>query len=377
MAAGTSIATALLLAGLAAGAVPTPSPGPRYAGAATTVAVNRLDGRIAVLRDGRLEVYADAAAQVPAAAVGIPGKSPEVVEFRGNTVLYATHEVRGLATAWVAVSAEGRERLAWPNEGLSELFPTERSRLTLDGKGVFGTLPLDAEARAYFELPATVPDGSGVVATYRFAGERLMARGAPTFAGAVGLTPDDLLVALRGGGALRYRSPGGVAWSHDAGPRGGARDWLIADPQAGGLALFLDGEGALVALDLDGGQERFRWPPGGHAEEIAAWLQREGGPTSRGPAAAPRLLDARRLRSGDVLVLGESERKWLGVVEVAGGRLREGEVLGRLRRAGLDTLATAWALHAADLSGTFELPAESGSSLLMRGADGWYEVRLR
>ena len=370
------VTTAIVFAGTAHGAAPTPVPGPRFPGAATTVAVNRLDGRVAVLRGGRLEVFADVAAQSPTATVEIPGKTPELIEFRGNTLLYTTREVRGLAVAWVAISAEGRERLAWPNEGLSELFPTERSRLTLDGKGVFGTLTLDAKARAYFELPASVPDGSGVVATYRFAGEKLMARGAPTFADAAAVTPDDLLVTLKGGGALRYRSPGGVVWSHDAGSHGGSREWRIVDPQAGGLALFLDGEGALVALDLDGGQERFRWRPADHAGEIAAWLEREGGET-RGPAPAARLLDARRLRSGAVLVLGESDRKWLGVIEVAGGRLLEGEVLGRLRRAGLDALATAWALHADDLSGTFELPDESGSSLLLRGADGWYEVRLR
>jgi hypothetical protein len=349
------------------------APGPRFAGADTTVAVNRLDGRIAVLRGDHLDLLDRVTATKPTASIGIPGRQPAVQEFCGNTILYVTHEVRGLATAYVAISATGREWLAWPNEGLSELFPIDTSRLTLDGKGVFDTLTLGPKVREYFGLPDSIPDGAGVVATFRFAGEKMAARGSTAFGPVVALTPDDMLIALRGGGVMRYRSPGGVLWKHE----GAGGTWRIADAEGAGLALVLDGEGALVALDLDAGKERFRWDPSKQASAVTKWLAHEGGgPQSAG--GAPRLLDARRLRSGQVLVLGESGSKWLGVVDPSSGRLMEGEVLSRLHAAGDGALADFWAAHNDSLAQTWELPVDAGgATLLMRGADGWYEVRLR
>jgi hypothetical protein len=350
-----------------------PPPGPRFLGADTTVAVSRGEGRVAVLHGGRLEVYASGATQTPATTIAIPGKGPEVREFRGSTVLYVTHEVRSLATAYVAFSADGRERLAWPNEGLSELFPTETSQLTLDGKGVFDTLRLGPKVREYFELPGSIPDGAGVVATYRFAGEKLMARGAETFGAAVALTPDDLLITLKAGGVMRYRAPGGVVWKDE----GAGSAWRIVDAEGAGLALMIDGEGSVLALDLDTGKERFRWGRDQLADAVSGWLGHHGG--SRGGAAPPasRILDARRLRSGMVLVLGEAGERWLGIIDPSNGKPVDGEILTRVREAGLGGLATFWAVHNDSLAQTWELPGESGSTLLLRGSDGWYEVRLR
>jgi hypothetical protein len=152
------------------------------------------------------------------------------------------------------------------------------------------------------------------------------------------------------------------------------------------LALVLDGEGNLLALDVDKGEERFRWEPAKHAAEVKAWLDQQGAAPHRdgaakagggAPGGSPRILDARRLHSGMLLVLGQSERKWIGVIDPANGKLMEGEVLSRLRQGGDEALAAHWAAHNEDLGQVWELPDEAGSSLLLRGADGWYEVRLR
>ena len=348
-----------------------PPPGPLFAGAGTTVAVNRADGRLAVLHGDRLDIYASGETRTPTTTVGIPGRAPLVREFRGNTLLYETHEVRGLATAYVALSADGRERLAWPNAGLSELFPAETTELTLDGRGVFDNLTLAARVRDYFELPASIPDGAGVVATFRFAGEKMAARGSETFASGTALGPDDLLITLKPGGVMRYRAPGGVVWKHEA--AGGT--WRVADAQGAGLAIVIDGEGSVLALDLDTGKERLRWGPERQASAVAGWLGQRSG--AEGPGAAPRVLDVRRLHSAMLLVLGEAGGKWLGIVDPSDGKPVDGEILSRLREAGLDAVVTFWSAHSDSLAQTWELPSESGSTLLMRGADGWYEVRLR
>jgi len=355
---------------IAATAVP-PPPGPLFPGASTTVAVNPVDGRVAVLHGDRLDVYASGTTQAPASTIGIPGRAPEVREFRGNTLLYVTHGVRGLATAYVALGVDGRERLAWPNEGLSELFPAETSELTLDGRGVFDNLTLGGKVREYFELPESIPDGSGVVATFRFAGEKMAARGSEAVAFAAALTPDDLLIALKGGGVMRYRTPGGTVWKHE----GAGGTWRVADAQGSGLALVIDGAGSVLALDLDTGQERFRWGRDLQATAVASWRVERGG--THGSAPAPRVLDARRLRSGMVLVLGESAGRWLGIVDPDTGKPVDGEILARLREAGLVGPATFWEAHNDALSQVLELAGEPGTTLLLRGADGWYEVRLR
>ena len=110
----------------------------------------------------------------------------------------------------MVITVDGRERLAFPNEGLSELFPSETSRLTLDGKGVYGFLPLDPPAREFFGLPESVPLGAGVAATYRFAGEKLLARGSEVFTGVVALSPDDMLLTVKG--AARCAIARRAAW---------------------------------------------------------------------------------------------------------------------------------------------------------------------
>ena len=147
---------AVALAVATAGAAP---PAPRFPGATTTLAANRADGRLAVLQAGTLSVYRGENAEAPSASFEIPGKDPAVIEFRGNQILYTTHGVNDMPVIFVAVSVDGRERLAWPNSGISELFPTDTSRLTLDGKGIYGFLVLDPPARAFFSHGVPGPHG--------------------------------------------------------------------------------------------------------------------------------------------------------------------------------------------------------------------------
>ena len=168
-----------------------------------------------------------------------------------------THQVSNLPQVFVVITVDGRERLAFPNEGLSELFPSETSHLTLDGKGVYGFLPLDPPAREFFGLPESIPLGAGVAATYRFAGEKLLARGSEVFIGVVALSPDDMVLTVKGGGAMRHRSPGGVAWKRE----GSGGDWRLADVDpAAGVAVAIDGQGALLGIDLEKGDVRWQSP---------------------------------------------------------------------------------------------------------------------
>ncbi|OYV88996.1 MAG: hypothetical protein B7Z68_12545 [Acidobacteria bacterium 21-70-11] len=228
-----------------------PLPAPRFPGAATTVAVNRASGMAAVLTGDQLQLFDSVWAPAPRGRIELPGKAPRVLEYCGPNLRYVTHDVQGMAQVFVAITADGRERLAWPNSGLSELFPTEASRLTLDGKGLYGFLPLDPPAREYFGLPGDIPTGAGVAVTFRFAGEKLLARGSAAFAGVVALSPDDMLLTLVGGGLMRYRSPGGVAWKREG--SGGA--WRIADVDlAGGVVAAIDGEGAVVGTGTESGK---------------------------------------------------------------------------------------------------------------------------
>ena len=326
-------------------------PPPRFAGAATTVAVNRADGRIAVMEGATLSVYPSADAAAPSASFEIPGTNPAVLEFRGNQILYTTHGVNDMPLVLVAVSAEGRERLAWPNSGISELFPTESSRLTLDGKGVAGFLPLDGEARAFFGLANDIPSGAGVAATYRFAGEKLLARGSEVFAGMVALSPDDMLLTLKGGGLMRVRPKGTPGWKREG--RGG--DWRIADVDLQtGTVVALDGAGAAVATGLEKGDPRWRIE-----------------------LAGARVLDCRVHGDGRALVLADGKERSASVVDPATGQASGSTIAEIAGRQGLAQVYFDWLAKAPSLDGLLAVTTPAGPALLIRGADGWYEARLR
>ena len=339
-------AVVLLVAVAACGAETVPA---RFSGADTSVAVNKKDGRIAVLRGDTLEVFGSAG---PAASTfQIPGKGPRVLQFCGGNVLYTTHDVNNLPQVFVVVTADGRERLAWPNEGLAPFFPSEASRLTIDGRGVYGFLTLDPPAREFFGLPESIPLGAGVVATYRFAGEKMAARGAEIFAGAVALSPDDILLTVKGGGLMRYRSPGGVAWKRE----GSGGDWRVVDVDpVGGLALAIDAQGAVLAVDCESGETRWRVAP-------------EGGRPVR---------DARLLRSGQALVYVGGIEKPLALVDPATGGRDSAAVTEAFARRKLTSVLGFWLDHTDSLTGITEDPAGKGTTLLVHGADGWYDVPL-
>ncbi len=341
------VAGLALLAPLAAGGGAAPA-APRFAGAATTVTVNRADGRIAVLEGTTLSVYPSLAAQLPAASFEIPGTGPAVLEFRGNQILYVTHGVDNMPVVLVAVSAEGRERLAWPNAGISDLFPTETSRLSLDGKGVYGFLPLDPAARAFFGLADDIPLGAGVAATYRFAGEKLLARGSEAFAGVVALAPDDMLLTLRRGGLMRVKPGGAVAWKREA--KGG--DWRITDVDAkAGVAVAVDAVGAAVGTGIEKGDSRF----------LCA-------------VTGARVADARLLSDGRLLVLAPGAEHAAAILDPGSGReagVQPAELCGR---HGLAQVFFDWAAKARSLSEMIEVPTPGGPAWLIRGADGWHEI---
>ncbi|MBZ5589941.1 MAG: hypothetical protein LAO05_15400 [Acidobacteriia bacterium] len=338
------------LAPAVAGALVSP-PAPRFPGVATSVAINRADGRVAVLQGATLSIYSAIGAEAPSAAFEIPGSDPAVLEFRGNQVLYATHGVNNMPVVLVAVSVEGRERLAWPNPGISDLFPTEASRLTLDGKGVYGFLPLDPPARAFFGLPNEIPLGAGVAATYRFAGEKLLARGSEAFAAVVALSPDDMVLALRGGGLMRYRSPGGVAWKREG--RGG--DWRVADvdPSAG-LVVTIDGQGAAVGTDLEKGEPRWRCT-----------------------TAGTPIRDAQTMLDGRLLTLTGGDERTVTELDPATGRPSGTQLVDLCEREGLSKVLAELLAKAQSLSALVSVATPGGSAWLIRGPDGWYLVPRR
>jgi hypothetical protein len=321
----------------------------RFPGAATSVAVNRKDGRIAVLAGGKLEVLGTTGARV--SSVDIPGRDPRVLQFCGGNIFYVTHDVSNLAEAFVVITVDGRERLAWPNEGLAPFFPSKTSRLTLDGRGVYGFLPLDPPVRQFFGLPESIPPGAGVVATYRFAGEKMAARGSEMFAGAVALSPDDILLTVKGGGLLRYRSPGGVAWKHES--SGGT--WKLADVDPGlGVALVIDVGGAVLAIDLEHGNVKWQVPAGG----------------------GPRVRDAMLLPGGKVLVYVGGREKPLAILDPATGERDSGVIGDAFSNRKLTSVLGFWLDHADTLAGIVELPLATGTTLLVHGSDGWYEIPL-
>jgi hypothetical protein len=322
---------------------------PRFPGTATTVTVNRVDGRVAVMQGSTLSVYPTVEAPAPAASFEIPGSNPAVVEFRGNQILYSTHGVNEMPVVLVAVSAEGRERLAWPNSGISELFPTESSRLTLDGKGVFGFLPLDAEARAFFGMANDIPAGAGIAATYRFAGEKLLARGSEAFAGIVALSPDDMLLTLKGGGLMRVRPPGAAGWKREG--KGGEWRVVDVDPKAG-IVVAVDAAGAAVATGLEKGDPRWRVD-----------------------VAGARVLDCRTLGDGRALVLADGKERSASVIDPATGRTTGSGLAEAAGRQGLAQVYFDWLANARSLAELVEVTMPQGPVWLIRGPDGWYAAR--
>ncbi|MDD5564198.1 MAG: hypothetical protein PHQ91_10840 [Thermoanaerobaculaceae bacterium] len=327
------------------------APAPRFPGAATTVAVNRASGKVAVLVGGQLQLFDDVRAPSPSARLELPGSGPRVLEFCGPNLRYVTHGVQGMAQVFVAITADGRERLAWPNSGLSELFPSQDSRLTLDGKGLYGFLPLDPAAREYFGLPGDIPTGAGVAATFRFAGEKLLARASAAFAGVVALSPDDMLLTLDGGGLMRYRSPGGVAWKREG--RGGAWRVVDVDP-AGGVAAAVDGEGAVVGIGIERGEPRFR-----------------------GALPGARVRDARLLSDSRLLVLQVAPERRAAILDTTTMRPAGEQPAELCARQGLAAVYESWLGTADSLAGLLDAGAAGHPALLLHGAAGWYLVTLR
>jgi hypothetical protein len=320
---------------------------PRYPGADTSVVVNRGNGRITVLRGDKLEVFEATGTSV--SAIELPGKNPRILEFCGGNLLYVTHQISNLPQVFVVITVDGRERLAFPNEGLSELFPSETSHLTLDGKGVYGFLPLDPAAREFFELPESIPAGAGVAATYRFAGEKLLARGSEVFVGVVALSPDDMLLTVKGGGLMRHRSPAGVAWKRE----GSGGDWLLADVDpAAGLAVAIDGQGTLVGLGLEKGEVRWQSPAG----------------------TGPRVHGARLLRGGRVVTFTTEPEKQAVVFDPGSGSWSATEVTQAFARHGMRAVLASWLDRTDSLAGLWQIGTAGGTAWLILGADGWYEV---
>ncbi len=324
------------------------APAPRFPGAATTVAVNRASGMVAVLAGDQLQLFEGVWAPSSRARIELPGDAPRVLDFCGPNLRYVTHGVQGMAQVFVAITTDGRERLAWPNTGLSELFPTEASRLTLDGKGLYGFLPLDPPVREYFGLPGDIPTGAGVAVTFRFAGEKLLARASTSFAGVVALSPDDMLLTLDGGGLMRYRSPGGVAWKRE----GSGGVWRIADVDvAGGVVAAIDGEGAVVGTGMASGEPRFR---------VAV--------------AAARVRDARFLRDSRLLVLLAGPRLRTAILDTATMKPAGEQPDDLCARQGLAAVYEGWLGNADSLAGLLDAGAADAPALLLRGSEGWYLV---
>ena len=343
---GRVVRLAACAAGMALGSQAAAPPAPRFPGAAATVAVNRGNGMVAVLTSDTIEIFDNVWAPASRGKIELPGKAPRLLEFCGPNLRYVTHDVQGMAQVFVAITTDGRERLAWPNSGISDLFPTESSRLTLDGKGLYGFLPLDLPAREFFGLPVDIPIGAGVAATFRFAGEKLLARASTAFAGVVALSPDDMLLALGGGGLMRYRSPGGVAWKRE----GSGGVWRIADVDAAaGVAAAIDGTGAVVGTGTESGAPRFRCAI---------------------PAAKVR--DARLLRGGNLLVLATGPERRTAILDPATGKPAGEQPAEMCARLGVGAVYQSWLEHADSLAGLLDVGAVDRPALLLRGTDGWY-----
>ena len=329
-------------------------PFPRFEGKDTTVAVSEPAGRVAVLRGSRLEVFDAVDAAKPALTLTLPVADGRLEEFRGNTVTYSTTLPHRAAPVHVAMDLSDVDLLSWPNEGLGELFPDQASRLTLDGKGLYGNLTLTPDVREFFGIPGSTPDGAHVVATYRFVKETMLARASTDFRDGVALTPDDTLLALRDGGLMRY-GPKGREWT----TRGHGTAVKILDVDASvSRALVLRGDGVLLGIDLATGTEAWQWN-GGSGKAVAA-----GG----------MLRDARLAPGGEVLLLLRAgDRSRLAVLAPAAGKL-----LGDVLPEGPDAAALrgSWASGEGGLGEVWPVPTPVGPAVLLRGPDGWYVVPL-
>ncbi|MBI4917927.1 MAG: hypothetical protein HY825_18970 [Acidobacteria bacterium] len=325
------------------------APVPRYPGAGTSVAIDRGSGRIAICHDSKLEIYADGAAASPVASFDVPNASARLLEFRGDTVAYTFTLAGEKVAQFLAVGTDGYERLLWPNDGIGESFPTATSRLTLDGKGLADTLVLGPKVRAEMGVPGSAADGAGVVVTYRFAGEKMLIRFSESFHHTVAVTPDDLVIALRDGAVLRYRSGEGKLWEK-AGVTAGPARIVDADPAAG-TALLLGEKGSLVALDLAKGDVRWRWKPVLAAETPA---------------------DARLLRDGGVIVQLGGDSARLAVLDPAAGKIVRSDLLAELEARGVAGAGEAWRAS----SSLAEVGELAGPVLLVRGPDGIYTLPL-
>lgn len=379
----------LVATALAAGVLGAP-PDPRFPGAATTVAVNRADGRAVAVVGTRLLLLDSLDSEEVVKVLDLPGREQTVREFRGNTFVYTTRSVEGMPFVLVALHVDGRERLAWPNEGLSEYFPNRASRLTLDGRGLYGELVLDSEVREYFELPEDIPPGAGVAATYRFVGEKMSARASELFREVVALTPDDLLIAVKDGGALRFKAGDGVVWRYER----AASPWRLVDvDETSKLLLALEDERVLRCLTVDRGELRWEIDLSGQHDAIRRALgmpeeppapvasarpARKRAKATPPPVVAPppavRVRDARLLRNGRVLLFGEKPRRFLLVLDPSLNRVVGDEVLSTLEVRGFEAVERYWLDEASDLSAAWEMPDRAGVSLLLRGSDGWYVV---
>jgi hypothetical protein len=272
-------------------AAPPPAPG-----VTASVAVEAGTGRVAIAGAGRIAVYEGFTASAPTATFDAPDGPLDLLEFRGGKLIYRFIMPETKAESFACVLAEdGRELVVFPNDGIGAAFPTAGARLTLDGKGLYQNLTLDGVSRAELGIPGDVPDGAGVIATYRFAGEKVAARFSEDFDGGRALAAGDLLIALRRGGLLRYRSGEGVVWRLDAERPG---PWRILDVEpAGRVAVVLEGAAALVGLAVADGVELWRldlgapgpaWDavtPGRPLPVVDARLLRDGGARARSGAA--------------------------------------------------------------------------------------------
>ena len=267
---------------------------------------------------------------------------------------------------------------AWPNE--ASIFRPRRVVWTLDGRGLY-ELVLDGAVREYFELSDDIPLGAGVAATYRFAGERLSARASEAFRQVVALTPDDLLIALSGGGVLRYKAGDGVLWRQDI----AGDPWRLVDVDDKGRQLLgLDSGKVLRCLALDRGELRWEW-------SLTAQGTSQGGARHR-DRRQPRLPSS---------VVGRQERDTVCTdtdsgenprcPPAAGGRVlrsatsaavsaraRPGNRVVRNECLGLERRSFRAVGHGGSTGNRpvrrLEMPGTAGVSLLLRGTDGWYVV---
>jgi hypothetical protein len=334
---------------------------PPPAGAGASVVVEAGTGRVAIARASRIAVYDGFLAPAPTATFDAPDGPLDLLEFRAGKLVYRfVMPETGAETFACVLADDGREVVVFPNDGIGVAFPTAGARLTLDGKGLYQTLGLDAVARAEFGIPADVPDGAGVVATYRFAGEKVAARFSADFDAGLALTAGDLLITVRRGGLLRYRAGEGVAWRLDADRK---ETWRVLDVDpAARVAVVLEGAAALVGRAVADGVELWRLDLG---EPGPAW---EGITASR---PVP-VVDARVLRDGRVLVLGRA-RPFLTVFDPArsvpvGGDLLQREAYLPMRERIL--------AEDASLAGVGEVAAEQGPALLLGARQGFAAAPL-